>query len=218
MTDNRVTGTSVNNTSRLGRSWQRITYQQWMEAPSDMWVQTWELLGTGDDDVAFAKLERLMRHDPDQATKAGSTNGWMLQHQAAAFNCTRCLDMILSHEEASVNSTTHSEWTALHWAASRGAVEATQVLLQHGADPELRNGEEKKTALRIALDHGHEDVADLLDSTGEDNERLVGTAYTRPGTLGAASDELNCTKTKFHDPATLRCIISARYAKSSGDS
>ena len=44
MTDNRVTGTSVNNTSRLGRSWQRITYQQWMEAPSDMWVQTWEVI------------------------------------------------------------------------------------------------------------------------------------------------------------------------------
>ena len=44
MTDNRVTGTSVNNTSRLGRSWQRITYQQWMEAPSDMWVQMWEVI------------------------------------------------------------------------------------------------------------------------------------------------------------------------------
>ena len=86
MTDNRVTGTSVNNTSRLGRSWQRITYQQWMEAPSDMWVQIWELLGAGDDDAAYATLERLLRHDPDQAVVKGSTNGWMLQHQAAAFN------------------------------------------------------------------------------------------------------------------------------------
>ena len=41
------------------------------------------------------------------------------------------------------------------------------VLIAHGADVELRNGEEKKTALRIALDHGHEGVADLLDTTGE---------------------------------------------------
>ena len=210
---------------------------------------------------------------------------------------TRCLDMILSHEDASVNSTTHSEWTALHWAASRGSYEAIQggaswradgvahamlkhraasqrvtciaprdptphhkphhkprrhrllspVLLQHDADPDLRNGEEKKTALRIALgkharlddnlrpgmlrshrcgstlarcpsprirswplrealcflpppaavnppsnppDHGHEDLADLLDSTGESTERLTGTSYTRPGERPSAPCEI----------------------------
>ena len=45
-------------------------------------------------------------------------------------------------------------------------------------------------------DHGHEDVADLLDSTGEDNERLVGTAYTRPG-----EQPIPCARCPVHDGA-----------------
>ena len=92
------------------------------------------------------------------------------------------------------------------------------VLLDHNADRELRNGEEKKTALRVALDHGREELADLLDPGGESQERLVGTAYTRPGTLGADADELGVTRTRGHDPASLQQVLSMRYAKSGSES
>jgi ankyrin repeat protein len=51
--------------------------------------------------------------------------------------------------------------TALHHAAGKGAHEVMKLLLDHGADPLVRNAQ-IKTALHIAAERGDEEAADML--------------------------------------------------------
>jgi ankyrin repeat protein len=56
-------------------------------------------------------------------------------------------------------------WTPLHYAAGLGFSTLVDPLLARGADP-LRQDEEGKTPLEIAIDANHHDIADVLRSRG----------------------------------------------------
>ena len=56
-------------------------------------------------------------------------------------------------------------WTPLHRAVSGGHAEIVRLLLDHGADPSLRDKWDK-TPLDHALEEGHEEIAELLRSHG----------------------------------------------------
>jgi ankyrin repeat protein len=56
-------------------------------------------------------------------------------------------------------------WTALHYAAGMGFSTLVQPLLDRGADPSCRD-EEGKTAIDVAVDANHHDIADMLRSRG----------------------------------------------------
>ena len=64
-----------------------------------------------------------------------------------------------------VNLTDDQGLTALHLSAIAGNVSAVRVLLEAGALPNRQTPDEK-TTLDLALDHGHDDVAELLRKTG----------------------------------------------------
>ncbi len=62
-----------------------------------------------------------------------------------------------------INKVAASGNTALHVAAREGRADLVQVLLEHGADPSVRNAESgDATALDMAKMMGHDKVATIL--------------------------------------------------------
>jgi len=60
-----------------------------------------------------------------------------------------------------VNRQYHNDLPALMWEAGYGRMETLRLLLDKGADPQLRDNR-GKTALQMASEEGHEDAAKLL--------------------------------------------------------
>jgi len=79
---------------------------------------------------------------------------------------------------ADPNEQDESGWTALNWAAGKGALDCIQVLLKHGADPVL-TGRDSRTPSMIARAAGHRTVAEALEQT----ERARGVSAQAPGRL-----------------------------------
>ena len=61
------------------------------------------------------------------------------------------------------NVTDEMGWTPLMRAASKGHLETVEALLEAGADPQLKDNFSDTTALALAKEHGHTDVAKLLE-------------------------------------------------------
>ena len=57
--------------------------------------------------------------------------------------------------------------TALMKAASNGHLDAVKVLLEAGADPLLKDNLTDETAISLAKEHGHTEIARLLESPGK---------------------------------------------------
>ena len=73
---------------------------------------------------------------------------------------------ILIDKGADVNYRMDSgAFTALHRSAAAGSYEVTRLLLSHGAKPNITN-RRGKTPLQLAIDGGHEKVAELLKKHG----------------------------------------------------
>ena len=64
---------------------------------------------------------------------------------------------------AYINLQENTGWTALHFAAEKGYMSICQMLLEHWADPHIKNNDEK-TAADIASDNSHDDVYSLISS------------------------------------------------------
>ncbi len=96
---------------------------------------------------------------------------------------------ILLENGANVNAVSNDDWTALHSAAYFGRIETARILLDHGADPNVRN-DAGKTPLEIAIDRGHGEVAGLLQV--EDDEVIpnvgIGIGKSRMVRLGMPQD------------------------------
>jgi len=66
---------------------------------------------------------------------------------------------------ADVNALGEDGYTALHWAAGEGNVEAVKLLLEHGARTDIRDDLFGRTPVEHAKLHGHEAVVSLLAET-----------------------------------------------------
>jgi len=64
-------------------------------------------------------------------------------------------------EDPSLANQTDGQTSPLHEAARSGSAEVARLLLDHAADPTLRDGH-GKTPLEIAADHGHDGVLDIF--------------------------------------------------------
>lgn len=85
-------------------------------------------------------------------------------HAAAAGGRADIVELLLKHG-ADVNATQEGGWTALHSAAQAGNRAMVEVLIANGAHLNARAANEQ-SPLDLALMHGREDVATLLEQLG----------------------------------------------------
>ncbi|XP_075452040.1 ankyrin repeat and SOCS box protein 3 isoform X1 [Ascaphus truei] len=89
--------------------------------------------------------------------------GWMPIHEAAFSKSSECLRLLIhtAPSRVYIKSKTFESETALHLAAKAGSTSCAKLLLQAGADPNDVTNEEI-TPLFLAVEHGHQDVVELL--------------------------------------------------------
>jgi uncharacterized protein len=83
-------------------------------------------------------------------------------HSAVADEGQRETAELLIRAGADVNARQRHDWTPLHGAAHAGSLALVRLMLDRGADPNIKN-RDRKTALDIARERGHEQVAELLE-------------------------------------------------------
>jgi uncharacterized protein len=86
-------------------------------------------------------------------------------HSAIANRHAAIVQLLLDHG-ANVNAAQADDFTPLHEAAQNGMLDVTRWLLDHGANVNPRVSSNGKTPLALAVEHKHEDVAELLRSHG----------------------------------------------------
>jgi ankyrin repeat protein len=95
--------------------------------------------------------------DPNLA----DVHGWTPLQRAVDARRADLVSQLLAHAATDVDHRNDTGATALHLAASSGQSETVRELLQHGADPRLRD-EQGKTAAAFAIRAGHTQVAETL--------------------------------------------------------
>ncbi len=108
------------------------------------------------------RVSEFLRVDPSLAQARGAHGIPIMWYPAIGGHLP--VAEILLHHGADVNAGAGGN-TALHGAALFGRSEAVEWLLDHGADVNLKNYEDK-TALALAIQRGHSDIADLLRRHG----------------------------------------------------
>jgi ankyrin repeat protein len=86
-------------------------------------------------------------------------------HSAIANRRTAIVRLLLDHG-ADVNATQADGFTPLHEAAQNGMLDVTQWLLDRGAHVNPRLSSSDKTPLALAIEHQHDEVAELLQQHG----------------------------------------------------
>jgi ankyrin repeat protein len=86
-------------------------------------------------------------------------------HSAIANKRTEIVRLLLDHG-ADVNTTQADEFTPLHEAAQNGMLDVTRWVIDRGANVNPRVSSNSKTPLALAIEHQHEDVAELLKRYG----------------------------------------------------
>jgi ankyrin repeat protein len=131
---------------------QRAIAEYLLSAGAPLTICAAAMLGVIEQVAAF------VRDDPSLASARGAHGIPLLAH-AAMSGRTDIADLLVAHGGGEgVDS-------ALHGAVAFGHTAMTEWLLARGADVDVRNYE-GKTPLRVAVDRGHDEVADLLRRHG----------------------------------------------------
>jgi len=96
-----------------------------------------------------------------------SRSGRTALHKAVGNSKEEVANLLINRGVDVTAQTKSSLWTALHSAASQGNVRPVFVLLGHGAYLDAKTSEEE-TSLEIAIDRGHDAVAQQLVTAGSD--------------------------------------------------
>jgi ankyrin repeat protein len=91
---------------------------------------------------------------------------------------------------------------AIHFATRQGHVEAVQLLLNAGADPE-RNGLNDRNLIEMSRERGHEQVAQLLERERDRRGRVVAQPDDHPIHKAAALGKVDDVRTLLDADATL---------------
>lgn len=112
-------------------------------------------------------LERLKLQNFDTDTPIDYYGKTALHKACSHLNCTSLAKALIVHN-ANVNAQNFINGdTPLHEAASIGNLDIVELLLNHGADPKIKNYTDA-TPLDIAEIHGHDEVAKCLRSWSDD--------------------------------------------------
>ncbi|KAK6329625.1 hypothetical protein TWF730_006173 [Orbilia blumenaviensis] len=121
-----------------------------------------------DDNLRLACIEAMLLHRWRFTANYGESLV-LGSHIAAYFGLTPLTEELLARQGADLESkNVHS--TTLWVAADGGHEEVVKLLLNKGADLEVKSGYKKTTALWIAADKGHEEIVKLLLNKGADLE------------------------------------------------
>jgi ankyrin repeat protein len=138
-------------------------------------------------------VQVLIEHGAD-VNKAGGSLKWTPLMWAAFLGQTRNTILLLT-AKASLDATDREGHSALAIAASRGHAATAEILLKHGANPNLR-GKDSLTPLMWAVrKDGHWQMADLLLKYGADLEAR--DAWGRTALMHSA----------IHDRSAIRVLI-----------
>ena len=80
---------------------------------------------------------------------------------SAQRGCEECVKLLVATKIA-INKTDSSGMTPLHWAITKGHITCVTLLLEHGADPNMRNIIADNTALILAVETGSSEIVRLL--------------------------------------------------------
>jgi len=98
---------------------------------------------------------------------------------------------------------------AVHFAARAGHLEAVRLLLASGADPE-RNGLNDRNLIEMAREHGHEQVAQLLEQERARHGRIAAQSADHPIHRASARGELDTIRTLLDADSSLVNLGSRR--------
>ena len=122
-------------------------------------------------------VKLLLQHNADvQKEMSKSCNLTPLMY-AASHNYVDILELLLINSPKSVNQKNASGWTALHFAAASGNLEACQKLIEFNANLELKTPF-GQTPINLAITRRHTTVVSFLEENGgnpEPNEFLFET-------------------------------------------
>lgn len=96
---------------------------------------------------------------------APDDEGWIALHDAAYYGQLQCVRVLVSAHPDSVNRCTLKHQTALLLAAGWGNTSCVDLLLKHGADPNIANVD-GETPLIVACEHIKTATVDLLLRSG----------------------------------------------------
>ncbi|NLT25033.1 MAG: ankyrin repeat domain-containing protein [Syntrophorhabdus sp.] len=91
-----------------------------------------------------------------------------------------------------INAPGEDGHTPLHWACGQGHIALARLLLEHGADVNVREGRNNRTGLHLACLEGHTDTARLLlEHRAEVNARdRVGCAPLHLACMGGGHPDI----------------------------
>ncbi len=110
-------------------------------------------------------VEFLLSHGAEVNSPSRNAMRVMPLHSAIANQRVEIVKLLLDHG-ADVNATQADDFTPLHEAAQIGLPDVTQWLLDHGANINARLSSNGRTPLALAIEHKHEEVAELLRKHG----------------------------------------------------
>jgi ankyrin repeat protein len=87
--------------------------------------------------------------------------GWTPLMRAGFENRTSVVKLLLQHDRVDINRRGENGLTALHLAATQGHVEIVRLLVEHGADPNIKDNFDR-TAYAIALESKQSDLLNVL--------------------------------------------------------
>jgi hypothetical protein len=135
------------------------------------------------------------------------SDSWKLREAAAGGHLERVQEELSRMSD--VNDGGSTGWTALHKACDRGRGEVIHVLLEAGANPDLKTKAAADTALHLAAAKGHAEVCNELIKAGADVHAVNKIGWT-PMHAAMYSDKLDVAR------ILTRAGASAVAANSSG--
>jgi len=106
--------------------------------------------------VLKAEIDRRQLNDTDEF------------FDACAKGDVKTVRGLIENNPALARSTNRGGWTGLHGAAQHGHIQVVRLLLEHGADPNVREPGDNTYPLHWAAAHGHIDIVRALVDAGAD--------------------------------------------------
>jgi ankyrin repeat protein len=170
-------------------------------------------------DMWVGELESIMLLNR-MGTELSNRPGWYYTlvkdgFYAAAYNGDlKTLKHLLLEEFMSVSEVNRQDeagMTALMWAAMNGHAMTCRLLLENGADPEIRQTQGGNTALHLAAGKGHVDIVRSLLAFGAHTEHRN---HTRSSALGLAllfaggKEDIDCERS-----VAMKKVVNLLYSQ-----